>query len=211
MVRRPARLSAEERKRILSAVTAAEKRTSAEFVLVVAKSSDAYAMYPLAWAGALSLVLGGVLALALPGLSLRAAFAAQGGCFIALGLLLHWLPLRLLLVPAKLKRKEAEELARVEFAKLVLGRTHGGVGLLLFASLGERFVEIIPDQGIAMRLPESHWRAVVDEFVAKLAAGRTAEGFIGAVESCTRVLEKQFPYRSHVAAELPDAIVEIEQ
>ena len=43
-------LSPEERARIEAAVTAAEKRTSAEFAVVVARQSDEYAFFPLLWA-----------------------------------------------------------------------------------------------------------------------------------------------------------------
>lgn len=200
-------LSTEDRDRILAAVAAAEQRTSAELVVTVTAASDHYTLYPLAWAGGASLIVGGLLALVMPRLGIGMGFIIEAAVFVILGIVLHWLPLRLLLVPARQKRAEAGDLARVEFARLVLGRTPDAMGLLLFASLGERCVEIIPDRAIADRIPAAHWQKVIDDLTTALRAGPAVDGFVRAVEACTEILEREFPHRAGDANDLPDAVV----
>jgi putative membrane protein len=200
-------LSTADRDRILAAVAAAEQRTSAELVVTVAAASDHYTLYPLAWAGGASLIVGGLLAVLTPRLGIGMGFIVEAAVFVVLGIVLHWLPLRLLLVPARQKRAEAAALARVEFARLVLGRTPDAMGLLLFASLGERCVEIIPDRAIADRIPAAHWQKVIDDLTAALRTGAAVEGFVRAIAACTEILEREFPCGPDDTNHLPDAVV----
>jgi putative membrane protein len=186
-------LSPNEQNRIEAAVIAAERRTSAEFALVVADAADDYDAYPILWAALLALVTGGALAVLAPGLGLKLAFAAQAMVFLVTGLLLHLPVLRPFLAPASVRRDEAAKLARLQFAALVQERTQGSAGLLLFVSLAEHHVEILPDRAIAERIPEQAWREIVDGFVAQMRAGQLADGFVTAVERCTAILESHFP------------------
>ena len=186
-------ISADEKTRIEAAVAEAETRTSAEFALVVAKLSDSYAPYPLLWAGVLALVAGGIGAFLVPALDVRILFAGEASLFVLGGLAFHWLPLRLMLVPAAVKTHHARQLARLEFAALVHDRTVAETGLLLFIALGERHVEILVDRGIARRIPETAWTAVIDNFLRTVKAGRIADGLIAAIRDCTSVLAQQFP------------------
>jgi putative membrane protein len=50
---------------------------------------------------------------------------------------------------------------------------------------------------------------VVERFVAQLKAGRTAEGFIEAVDACGTYLAAHFPARPDDANELPNPLVEL--
>lgn len=67
-------LSASDHERVRAAVDAAEKRTSAEIVCVLARQSGDYWETPLAWAGALALILPALVLLV--GLGLQAAGVA---------------------------------------------------------------------------------------------------------------------------------------
>jgi putative membrane protein len=203
------KLSVEERNRIEAAVTASEIRTSAEFAVVVARASDEYALFPLLWAGLLALSTGGVIAIAAPMISVGMSFAIQAGVFIAAGLLLQLKSLRPRLVPPMLQRECAARMAQLQFANLVNERTHGDVGLLLFVSLAERHVEILVDNGIAGRIPQTAFQNIIDGFIRDVHQGRIAEGFIAAIEACTLVLQQHFPARPDEPDEIANRVTEI--
>jgi len=203
------KLSVEERIRIEAAVAAAEKRTCAEFAVVIAQASDEYTLFPLLWAGLLALVTGGAIAIAAPVISLGMSFAIQAGVFIAASLLLHLEFLRPRLAPSSLRREYAARLAQLQFASLVNEQTHGDVGLLLFVSLAERHVEILVDNGISERIPQAAFQNIIDGFIQEVHKGKIAEGFIVAIEGCTLVLERHFPARPDEPDEIPNRVTEI--
>lgn len=203
------RMSAGERNRIEAAVAAAETRTSAEFAVVVAQSSDDYAPFPLLWAGLLALLTGGVIAIAAPMMSVGMSFTIQAGVFIAAGLLLQFKKLRPRLAPPSLQREYAARQAKLQFASLVNERTRGDVGVLLFVSLAERHVEILVDNGVAERIPQTAFQNIIDGFIQEVHKGKIAEGFIVAIEGCTLVLERHFPARPDEPDEIPNRVTEI--
>lgn len=203
------KLSAQDRQRIETAVAAAERRTRAEFAVVVAAASDHYAAFPLLWSAVLALVAGGTVALALPTTSGATVFAIEATLFIALGFVLYLKPLRFHLVPATVRHEHAGRLARLQFTALVHDRTRGDIGVLLFVSLAERHVEILVDRGIADRIPVAAWQKVVDDFIAAVRNGHVADGLVAAVEGCTAVLETHFPAASGQRNEIPDRVMEI--
>ena len=202
-------ISAAERVRVEAAVADAEAQTSAEFALVVARLSESYAPYPLLWGAVLGLVAGGIAAFFFPTLGISIFFAIQAGVFLIASLAFHWWPLRLMLVPASVKHHHARQLAQLQFAALVHDRTAEETGLLLFVALGERHVEILVDRGIARRIPEATWTAVIDDFLNAVKAGQITEGLIKAVRACTSILEKHFPPVSGDKNEIPNRLVEL--
>ncbi len=203
------KLTLEERIRIEAAVAAAEKRTCAEFAVVVARASDEYAQFPLLLAGLLALSAGGVIAIAAPVISLAMSFAIQAGVFIAASLLLHLQFLRPRLAPPSLQREYAARQAKLQFASLVNERTSSDVGLLLFVSLAERHVEILADNGIKERIPQMEFQKIIDGFIQQVHHGKIADGFVTAIESCTLALQQHFPSRPGEPNEIPDTITEI--
>jgi putative membrane protein len=203
------KLSVEERNRIESAVATAETRTSAEFAVVVARASDEYALFPLLWAGLLALSTGGIIAIAAPMISVGMGFAIQAGVFIAASLLLHLQFLRPRLASPSLQREYAARMAQLQFASLVNERTHADVGLLLFVSLAERHVEILVDNGISERIPQAAFQNIIDGFIQEVHKGKIAEGFIGAIEACTLVLQQHFPARPDEPDEIANRVTEI--
>lgn len=203
------KLSAEERSRIEAAVAAAETRTSAEFAVMVARASDDYALFPLLWAGLLALVTSAIIAAAAPMTGVSLSFAIQAGVFISASLLLQLPSLRPRLAPPGVRREYAARLARLQFASLVNEQTRGDVGLLLFVSLAERHVEILVDNGIAARIPQAAFQNIIDGFIQEVHKGKIAEGFIGAIEACTLVLERHFPVRPMEPDEIANRVTEI--
>jgi putative membrane protein len=201
-------LSPQDRDRLEAVIKAAEARTSAEFALVVMDASDDYVVFPLLWAAVAALVAGGVLALVLPHLSAAVLFAVQTAIFVVLGLLFHLRRLRPRLAPERVKRAHATRMARMQFAALVHDRTREETGILLFVSLAERHVEIIPDGGIAGRVAQAEWERIIAGFLAEVRAGRLVPALTSAVSACVAVLEEPFPPGPGRHNEISDRVTE---
>jgi putative membrane protein len=202
-------LSQAEQLRVEAAVAEAERRTAAEFAVVVARAADGYAAFSTLAAAAIALLAGGVTLFVRPDIDAALLFAIVAGLFIALGLILHLRPIAPRLVPMKVRDAHAKRLALVQFASLVQGRTHGSVGVLLFVSLAERYVEIQVERGIADIVPASAWQAIVDRVTAELRAGRTEAALIGALDEAAALLAPHFPRRPDDKDELPNRVTEI--
>jgi putative membrane protein len=202
-------LSPRDSERIREAVAAVEARSAAEFVVVVTLASDGYALYPLVWAALGALVAGGLLAFLVPEWGARPIFALQAAFFVATALALEWPGLRRYLVPGRVKRAHASQLARLQFAARVEGRTEARTGLLLFVSLAERHVEIIADAGIHARAGDESWQQVIAGFRAAVARGALVDGFITAIAACGDLLAAHAPRAAMDRNELPNRPVEI--
>jgi len=186
-------LTQEERARLHETVAATERRTSAAFALVIVPISDRYALFPAVWAAVLALLATGVAALLWPALGIRIGFVIDASVFASLMLVLDWPPLRLRIVPASIKRSQARRLAHREFAVRIIGASHHRNGVLFFVSLGERYVEIIADRNIHSQVASDTWDRIVADFIVAVKAGRLAQGFITAVETCGDILETHYP------------------
>ena len=129
--------------------------------------SDRYSLFPLIGAAIGALVLTAILVLLHPAVSARVAFMFQ---VLVLGVLIvvfDWLPIRVQLVPERVKRAHARQLAHREFAAQ---HARGGVQrhrILLFVSLGERYVEIIADHETYASIGGSVWDQMVSDFLPR--------------------------------------------
>lgn len=185
------RLSANDEARIRAAVADAEARTNVRFALVVVPASDRYALFPLVYGASLAFLAGAVLAILWPGVGLRFGFGVMVATFLLASLLLEWWPLRLALVPARIKHAHARNLAYREFAACVLANQKHECGMVFFVSLGERYVEILADRNLHERVGEAAWRGVVAKFVAAAKTGKLAEGFLAGIDASAAAVEEQ--------------------
>ena len=186
-------LTSEEQALIHAAKSAVEQRTAAEFSVAVVPLSDRYPYVGLAWAAAAALLVALGVALIGPDIELIEALAIQVVALVVFALVFDWMPVRLRLVSRHHKNARARELAHREFAAhTVAGGDHRN-RVLLFVSLGERYVEILADRGTHALVPEGTWDRIVAEFLTKVKAGAIADGIVAAVEACGRVLETHHP------------------
>jgi putative membrane protein len=186
-------LGADDRARIHAAKAAVEQRTAAELAVVVVPVSDRYPFVGLVWAAAAAFGVAVIVALVAPDLEPVEALAIQAVALVLFALLFDWMPVRLRLAPRHLRHARARQLAHREFAAhVVSGGAHRN-RVLLFVSLGERYVEIIADRGTHNLVPEGTWDRIVAEFLAKVKAGAVADGVLAAVAACGQVLETHHP------------------
>jgi putative membrane protein len=202
-------LSEAERARIIAAIRAAEGRTRAEFVTVIARRSARYGFVVLLWAPTIAFLVAaglyasGVMTAFVP--LLQAQLAAFAGVLV----LSSWRPMLRLMVPRRLLERAAARLAREQFHALGLHETADRGGVLLFVSEAERYVEIIADRGINEKVSAGTWERIVAEFTAKVRAGRAGDGFVAAVEASGALMAQHFPRRADDRNELPDVLIEL--
>jgi len=198
-------ISAEDRKRISDATRAAEARTSGEIVCVLAQSSVTDTALPVFLAAVGALLLPWLLAM-LTAMPVYRMLSLQVVAFLLLTGLLCWRPIRVALVPRRVRRAAAHRAAMEQFTARGLAHKKERTAILIFVSLAERYARIIADEGIAARVPQSQWQAAVDALIAHTSDGRIADGFVAAVDLCGRELAQYFPHAEGARNELPDRI-----
>ncbi len=174
-------------------MAAIEHDTSADLCVVVTRASDRYALYPVVWAAIGAIVLGALISLLRPEIASRTVIEIQLWFLIAMTLLLDWLPLRLRLVPKRVKHAHAWQLAHREFNAHAMANPEQQHRILLFVSLGERYVEIVADHETHALAPAGSWNKIVDDFLTTVKAGRVADGVLDAIASCGSILKTHHP------------------
>ena len=181
-------LTLEERNRIDGRIASLKHNAATDMSLVVTPVSDRYAFYPLIWAGLVALVAMAVIALLRPELHDRFTIVIELSILLVLTLLFDWLPIRLALVPRRVKHALARQLARREFAAHGAGETQNRRRILLFVSLVECYVEAIADHATHAIVPGHVWDKMIAELATAIGDGQLAEGAVTAIESCEAAL-----------------------
>lgn len=205
-------LTDQQRETIQAQIRAGEARTSAEFVTVIAQSAESYLFIPTLVAAVATFLLSGIFLAfqsAMP-LTMIEFFAGQVAVFAILALICRIPEIRFALVPKSIRHQRASRLARQMFLDLGLTETEDRNAVLLFAAMGERYVEIIADVGLQQRLDKPEvWDEIVERFVASVRAGEIGEGFTQAIDGCADVMAKHFPNRDDAPNRFPDRLIEI--
>jgi putative membrane protein len=198
-------ISTEDRERIANAIRSAEARTSGEIVCVLARTST--------HATALPAVLAAAAALATPWLlmfftamTMQQILSIQVAVFLVLLMLFCLSGLRVVLMPRKLRRAVAHQMAMQQFISRGLEGNKERAGILIFVSLAERYARIIAGDEISARVPQSAWQGAVDALIVHMRDGRIADGFIAAITACGDELARHFPSAAEDHNKLPDRI-----
>ena len=198
-----------DRNRIAEAVRGAETQTSVEICLVLAKSSSQYQAFEIIYPALLALAAGGAAAVFHPALAAISVFAVQGAVFVVGALILQWRPLRIALVPPKIKRQAAWRRARLSYAGLGLQNVRTKNAVLVFCSAAERYVEILTDDAVVTAVPQETWTGITDRFAKQFAKGDKTDAFVQAAAACAETLAVKFPPDPGRANQLPDQLTEI--
>lgn len=197
-----------DRERIVAAIRDVETRTSGEIFCVIANQSSDFRLVPIAWAAALSLFI----PLPLIHLTLWSAetiYAIQLAIFVIASIVLSRRSIRFAIVPRRRKNERAHAEAMNQFFAHELDQTEARTGVLIFASVAERYAEIVADAGINAKVPQQVWDDAIVVMIAGIKAGRPADGFVAAIEKCGAVLAQHFPPGVLNPDELPNKLVEI--
>ena len=203
-------ISDADKAKINDAIRAAESKTSGELYCVLAQNAGGYRLVPIAWAAALALLVPWPL-IASTTWSAMTVYVIQLVVFGATAIGLSQRGIRFLVVPGRTKRERAHAAAMRQFWAHGMHKTQKRTGVLIFAAVAERYVEIIADAGINAKVSQEVWDAAVASLVSAIKAGRPGDGFVAAIEQCGAVLAQHFPVEpgSVNPDELPDRLVEI--
>ena len=185
-------LSAKEHEWIAATAANVALRSHVHFIFAAVPASDRYRLYPVAWAAMLALMAAAAAAAWRPSLPFAEGFLAEAALFAVLSLIFEWEPIRLALVPRRIKHRQARRLAQLEFAARILAQPEPR-GVLFFVSLGERYVEILADRETHAKIGEAAWQQIVTAFTIAAKAGQLAEGANACIEACAAHLEQHFP------------------
>jgi putative membrane protein len=205
-----------DHKRIAAAIAAAEAKTSGEIFCIVADEVSKYREVPLAWAAGVALILPPIALLLglrpwsivalgdngwtdLPGFgralseALGAYALVQAALFAATALIVAFPPVRRVLTPRFLVRHRVKRTAYAHFASTGLSHVEERTGVLIFAALKDRQVELVADAAIHTEVGDAAWDAAVAALVQGVRSADPASGFTRAVEICGEALAKHFP------------------
>ena len=188
-----AMLNENERARVREAVEKSEAGLAAEIVPCVFAQSSSYP--ETLWAGAASAVAlaCGALFMAdvyrplwLPLSTLILFVPAAGLLGAAVG---RWCaPVkRLLLGPHRMDEAVARRAKEVFFDHRI-SRTKSRDGILIFASVLERKVVILADEGVRKKIKSARWEPAISAMTAAAGDGRIADGLVAAIEKAAAAL-----------------------
>ena len=227
-----------QQQQIMAAVARAEAATEGEIVCVFARQVSHYPEVSIAAAAFAALVLPPVtLALGAHPLELlhqaQALYPAlsawtvrpnpeaelaivlddyailQGLLFTLVGLVSTLPAVRRLLTPGTLKRHRVHKAAWAQFVATGLHTTEGATGVLIFASLDDRVVEVVAEEDIHRKVGDKVWAAAVAAVRGGMKARDPVKGFVGAIEICGAALAEHFPAAGPHANAVSDRLVEL--
>ena len=214
----------EQKARIRDAVVAAEARTSAEVVPVVATASGRYdrpedivglgmavvAMIVVWWflPGARAAGSWGGFPPALQVLAMAAAVLAGFAVGATVASYVGWL--RRLFTPRTQMADEVGARARQAFFDSSVHRTRGGTGVLIYVSLFERMAAVLGDQAVIEKLGQEAIEELRDQLISDLAHGEADEALRAVIETAGLMLGEALPRDKGDVNELPNDLVIID-
>ena len=191
---------------VTRAVREAERGTSAELIVVVAARSGTYLDVALA-IGAAVATLNLWVALFAPAVFTPVIVALEVPLVGAIGTwLAHRTPgLLRALTPAARRRRQVERAAAEHFLSEAVHGTRGRTGLLVYLSLLERRVALVPDLGLEARLPSAAWSEVLWSAVGDPSAPRTSDDVVRGLSQIGAILRARLPADDTDGNEAADA------
>lgn len=195
----------ETRKRVGSAVEEIEKGTSAEVVVTVRHRSgdyrhtDMFHGAVLAFA-ALAFMLFDTAVFDVDVMPLNVVLAFVLGTALS-----HWVPgLRRAVTSKKLLDESTKRSARAAFYDLGVSRTTGRTGILVYVSIFERQVEVVPDIAVKPEELGEGWKRSLAAMQDAVRRGPSVDKFLAAMVTMKEPLAKALPIQPDDVNELPN-------
>lgn len=195
--------------KIHQAISEVETKSSCELVAVLTQKSSDYTTITLLLASLIAILLPAFLLIWKPYMEALHIYEIQVVTFAITYLLFSIDKIQQILIPKKILHKQASVKAYESFMTLGLNQTSNHQGVMIFVSIFEHFVEIIVDNGVSDKLPNSIWQNIVDEFIIDVKNGNFEKGYIKAIQTIGEILKVEFPIRDNDKNELCNHLVEI--
>jgi len=176
--------------RVETAFDEAQRKTRAPLVCVLARASLSLEAEFLLAACLIALATPAPLLL-FTRLSAQRIYIVQLVVAIVVGLLASIAWFRLTALPKRIKRAAGHRAASAQFMARGLDRSKCGV--LVYVSLAEHYVRIVPASDAASAVSAREWQAVIDEALGPLAAHADELALTRLAERCAGLLAPSFP------------------
>lgn len=176
--------------RVEAAFDTAQLRTRAPLVCVLAAASTSLDGEFLLGACILALLTPLPLLL-FTDLSAQRIYIAQLLVAILTAVLVSLPPVRRWLIPKRIARSAGHRAALAQFVLRGIDRSR--CGALIYVSLAEHYIRIVPAEDASRAVSQEQWQAAVDEALGPLAAGETEAALTGLAEDCSNLLAPPFP------------------
>ena len=199
-------LSYEERDRLEDLVRDLEETTDAEVVLVLARKADNY-LYAPTLVAAIAGMLIPLVSIYWPfWLDTNELVLVQGTVFICLALLFRIPALQRKLIPKRTKFFRASNLAMRHFLAQGVHTTKNNLGIVIFVSEFERYIEIIADHGITKKIGDDTWSKAVHLAIPLLQQNNAFNAFTSVLREVGGILQDKFPITEE-KEELPNHVI----
>lgn len=139
-----------------------------------------------------------------------AAYAlVQAAAFLLVFLLVSVPVVRRAFTPGSLKAHRVKKAAMLQYVATGMAQAADRTGVVVFASLLDRKVELVADEMIHKAVGDTVWSEAVRAVQEGMGRGAAAEGFVRAVELCGAALAEHFPSRGPRANAFSDEVVEL--
>ena len=223
-------LTKSDHARVAEAIAEAKSKSAGEIFCVLTHEVSRYREVPLAWAAIAAFVLPPLFtfaglnwlvqanptwtdesARATKGVILEALGSytvLQAAIFVIVALIVAQPAVRRPLTPRFLKRHRVRQVARHHFAASGAKLSHAEPHILIYASLGDRQVELVAHKAIHDAVGDGPWNAAVQAVAEGMKEKKPAEGFIRAIKICGEALAAHFPANGPHQNFFPDDILE---
>jgi len=193
------------RKEVAEAIRDVEQATSAEIVVAVRPHAGFYrhADYLVGFAAsfvALLVFLFDPHEFSIDWMPVDTLIAFAMGTLLSAGVA----PLRRALTSRRFMANNVRTAARAAFVDLGVGKTSGRSGILVFAAMFERRVEVVTDVGIDWAVLGPAFAQAVASLERAVQRGPSLPAFVGALRSLGPILGKALPRLAGDINELPD-------
>ncbi len=127
-------------------------------------------------------------------LSAHRIYVAQLLVAILAAVLVSLPPVRRWLVPKRVARSAGHRAALAQFVLRGIDRSR--CGALIYVSLAEHYIRIVPAEDADRLVSHEQWQAAVDEALGPLASGETEAALTGLAASCGDHPCRTFPSRA---------------
>lgn len=176
--------------RVEAAFDTAQLKTRAPLVCVLAGASTSLDAEFLLGAGILALLTPLPLLL-FTDLSAHRIYVAQLLVAILAAVMASLPPARRWLIPKRVARSAGHRAALAQFVLRGIDRSR--CGALIYVSLAEHYIRIVPAEDAAQAVSNERWQAAVDRALGPLASGETEAALAGLAENCSSLLAEPFP------------------
>jgi putative membrane protein len=102
------------------------------------------------------------------------------------------------------KQKNVEIMARALFQKGGISKTRYKTGVLIYCSLLEKSVYILPDSGAQLALPSEEWQNLSNQFQLIFSKNNPYEALLEQLHKSHIIFQRYAPRKSFKLNELPD-------